>query len=284
MTDKPNIHRYLDYVTLLNDWYTYKKTGNNSFSYRSFALRAHFKSKSYLSDILNGKRALSRKSIFNIANALQFTDSETEYFSYLVHFKHCKTATEKNIYWAHIKDCQTPNLGQRKSFREFELLEHWYNVVIREIICLVDYQDDYKYLGRLVIPTVTAKQAKESVALLLEMGLVKREGNIFEQTSFELLVDPELKRLATHNFQRDVIGQGIASLDQLKDEDRNTQVISFGSNAIVNKKVDALISKFVKDVYQLVQENPEVDEVKQLNLQFFSLSKKNLSNKQKGLS
>ncbi len=272
MPEKPNILGYIDYILYLTDWYTYQKSLKPSFSYRLFSQKAQFKSKSHLASVLSGTKHLSRKSIPNISEAVKLSKADAEYFSHLVYFKTSKTISEKNIYWSKIKEFQIPNLNKRKVFRQYELFKNWYTLPIREIICTATFSN-YKQLGKMVIPAISQKEAHESVTLLLELGLVEKKGTLYSQTSFDILVDPDLKRLATHNFQKQVIQLGAEALSTLPDSERNTQTITFGSNGDLNDEINRIINRCIEDIYTAAQKHTKITEVKQFNLQLFSMSK-----------
>ncbi|MGL1904011.1 MAG: TIGR02147 family protein [Fibrobacterales bacterium] len=281
MSLKIKVRDYVDYVVFLNDWFVAKKEQSAAFSFRLFADAAQFKSKSHMAEIIKGKKQLSRKSILNVAHAMKLNDIDIEYFSHLVHFQTAKSVTEKNIYWSKICEMQLPSLAKRKTFREYSFLSNWYNIPIREILTVVDFNNDFRFLGKQVWPPISQKQAKEAVELLVELDMVEKSGPLYIQKSFDILVDPVVKKLAYHNYQKEIIGLGADAIDDLTDLRRYTQTISYGSNPILNNKINVLIDSFVGDLYQLVQQYPDVDEVKQLNLQVFSLSKQNLTGKKK---
>lgn len=281
MKQKIKVRDYIDYVEFLKDWYVEKKDCTLSFSYRVFADSAQFKSKSHLAEVVKGRKHLSRKSIGSVCTAMKLNKIESEYFSHLVHFKTAKETPEKNIFWEKICHLQLPSLAKRKSFREYSFLRNWYNLPIREIISVVDFKEDYRYLGCLLWPPISQKQAKDAVSLLLELGMVEEQGRLYIQRSFDIHIDPFLKKLAYHSFQKEVIQLGVVALDALTEKRRYTQTISYGSNAELNEKVHALIDSFVNDLYVLVQQHPEVDEVKQLNIQNFSTTHDALAERSK---
>ncbi|MGL1937324.1 MAG: TIGR02147 family protein [Fibrobacterales bacterium] len=276
-TKKLNIDEYVDYVSYLNDWYTHKKEHNPAFSYQNFSKACNFKSKSFIAEILKGKKQLSRRSITNFTEGLKLNKRETEYFTNLVFFRTAKTSSEQTLYWEKIKKHRLPGVNRKRTFREFELLENWYTLPVREIISVIDFKEDYKYLGKLVIPSITEKQAKTSVELLIELGLVKKEATLYVQKDFDIYIEPELKKLAGYSFQKSMIQLGAQFLDNRKVQSSDSQTITFGSNKVLNGKLRALMGKFIEDVYHTVLEHPEVEEVQQLNLQFFPLSKDNLT-------
>ncbi|MGL1934248.1 MAG: TIGR02147 family protein [Fibrobacterales bacterium] len=279
MADSINIKEYVDYTEFLNDWFDHKKQDSNAFSYRIISEKAGFKSKSHLAEIVKGKKALARTAILNVSHALGLNDVEAEYFGTLVNYKTAKNTDEKNIHWTRILELQRPRINDRKKYAEYRLFECWYTLPVREIISVVNFKEDYRFLGKLVNPPITPKQAKESVEVLVELGLSEKKEIFYEQKQFDILVDPFIQKLAFRNYQKEILTLGVQSIDDLIDGRRNTQTICFGSNPSLNNRINKIIEQSIEDIYSAVQQFPEVDEVKQLNIQYFSLSKPNLTNR-----
>ncbi len=276
-----NVLDHIDYVEYLNEWFVLKKSNNPSFSFQVFAESAGYKAKSHLAQVLSGKKQLSRKSIQRVATALALNSKEFEYFNLLVFFKTSKTAEEKSLYWSKIQKFVFTGVKTKALFKKFKFLEEWYIAPIREIIAVVDFENDYKYLGSLVIPKISAKEAKFSVDLLLELQMVIKEEGRYHQTDSSLFIQPELRTLAARNFQKSVIKLGYDALDAIQKENRNIQTITFGSNSQLNGELNLLVEKFIDDVYLTVNKHTVIEEVRQLNIQLFPMSKDHLATRKK---
>ncbi len=211
-----------------------------------------------------------------MVEGMNLTGDDAEYFSHLVCFKTSKTNAEKNIFWKKIKTFQIPNLNKKKIFKKYELIENWYTLPLREIICVTDFDNNFKKLGKMILPPISQKEAHDAVELLLDLGLVEKKDNRYIQSDFEILFDPDVKRFAAQNFQKQIITIGAEALSQLRSDSVHTQTVTFGSNPSLNGEIDRIIHTCIEEIYEAIQKYPTVQEVKQLNLQFFSLSKNNL--------
>ena len=61
-----DIFEYTDYRKYLKDYYETKKKKNKSFSYQQFANNAGFKTKTFLFNVIQGGKPVSKKSILNL--------------------------------------------------------------------------------------------------------------------------------------------------------------------------------------------------------------------------
>jgi len=61
------VFSYTNYRKLMKDFYEGKKQENTGFSYQVFSRMAGFKTKSYLIEVVSGKKQLSSNSVFLVA-------------------------------------------------------------------------------------------------------------------------------------------------------------------------------------------------------------------------
>src|SRR3954468_24344934 len=92
----PNLYAYLDYREFLKDYYQERKTASSVFSYKSFANKAGFKTKSFLKMVIIGKKNLSEESLQKVAKALKLDAKATSYFEDLVAFNQAKSLKLRN--------------------------------------------------------------------------------------------------------------------------------------------------------------------------------------------
>src|SRR4051812_47778282 len=90
-----NLFEYLDYRKFLADYCAHKKNLNQVFSNRLFCRKAGIKSAGYFSEVLNGRRNLSKSFIAKFAKGLELNAKEQAYFTLLVAFNHAKTDRAK---------------------------------------------------------------------------------------------------------------------------------------------------------------------------------------------
>ena len=91
-----NIYTYIDYRLFLRDFYETSKKKNPTFSFQSFARKAHIASSGFLLHVMKGERNLTRPVMLNVAKAMRLTPEQTDYFENLVLFAQAKNQQEKD--------------------------------------------------------------------------------------------------------------------------------------------------------------------------------------------
>ncbi|MFH0921092.1 MAG: TIGR02147 family protein, partial [Fibrobacterota bacterium] len=174
----PNIFTYNDYRKLLADYYQEKKTETPSFSYQNFSKKAGFASKSFVFNVIQGKKNLSSSSIVQICEAMGLNRLESSFFEKLVYFNQASNFKERSFFFEQLNAIQPRDneaiCAKKIRQDQFDYYSKWYNVTIRSLIDLFPFKNDYKWLARMVYPSITPQQAKKSVQLLERLGLIEK--------------------------------------------------------------------------------------------------------------
>src|SRR4051812_14857121 len=95
----PDILKYSNYRQFLIDFFEFKKSQVPKYSLRSFAEAANFPSHSHVKYIMEGRRNLTKKTLYKIVQALELSGAQADFFEKLVFFNQAKTLEEKNFYY-----------------------------------------------------------------------------------------------------------------------------------------------------------------------------------------
>jgi uncharacterized protein (TIGR02147 family) len=201
----PNIFTYNDYRKYLADYYQEKKAETPSFSYQNFSKKAGFSSKSFVFNVIQGKKNLSSSSIVQLCEAMELNRPESSFFEKLVCFNQATSFKERAFFFEQLSAIHTRD-GEGSNARkirqdQYDYYSKWHNVTIRSLIDLFPFKDDYKRLARTVYPAITPKQAKKSVQLLERLGLIeKSNGGHYKVASKLLTTGKEVESLAVQQF------------------------------------------------------------------------------------
>ena len=91
-----SVFEYLDYRNFLKDFYEERKGRQGFFSYRYFGDKVGI-DPSYLLKVLLKSRHLSEASIARVSSFCGHSDTETEYFTTLVHFAKARSQSESKL-------------------------------------------------------------------------------------------------------------------------------------------------------------------------------------------
>ncbi|MGL1936208.1 MAG: TIGR02147 family protein [Fibrobacterales bacterium] len=204
----------------------------------------------------------------------------THYLEALIHYDLAKCDSQKQYYRDQMLYLKPSILSYNLERNHTAILENWHSSVLRELVPLIDFDENYTYLGSLLTPPLPAKQAKETVTLLLEHGFITRtEGELgvtYSQTDTFLETPPNLpKSLAIRNHQRKTIALGAEAIERFPKTNRNIIGATFSTNEKGTEAMNKLINEFQRKMVKIVSENDSgCNRVYQTNIQFFPLSKK----------
>lgn len=199
MSQKPYIFDYNDFRKYLKDFYTYKHQLNKKFSKTFICKELGLpNSRSYFQDILNGK-FVSQLKIPLFIKLFNLNNEESQFFRVLVNYNQAVDDPKEREYLFEqlVSLNQTPKAIINE--KEYAYYKDWYNSVVRAVLNIVNFRKDGNYLklARQIFPPLTETQARASVNLLLELGLIKENENGF--------LKPTEKVISTGAYARDEI-------------------------------------------------------------------------------
>jgi len=270
----PDIYAYCNFRYFLRDYYEERKKVQPSFSYQFFANKAGFKSKSFIFNLIAGKKALSKSALFAIAQAMDLNKPETAYFEALVNFNQSKCTKERMFYFEHIQSFTKNKAIKQLRRDQFDYFSKWYLPVLREIVTFVDFQDDYKLLANALNPPISAVQAKNGVKLLVELNLIERlPSGKYQQTDEAITSGDEMRSLAVIAFQKENMRLASDALERFDRHVRDISTLTFGTTQSGVHRITEELVLFRRKIADLViQQEQSIDRVYQINFQLFPLS------------
>ncbi|MBN2188466.1 MAG: TIGR02147 family protein [Chitinispirillaceae bacterium] len=273
-----SIFNYHDYRKFLADYYHAKKTSHSAFSYQNFSRKAGFHSKSFMFNVINGLKNLSRASVVKICEALELSKTEAAYFENLVYFNQAPNFTERNFYYEKLNAIHpvTTEAGNARRLRkdQYEFYSNWYHVVIRSLLDLYPDVKDYKQLAKMVYPAIRPKQAQKSVELLLRLGLIeKRKDETYKISSKVLSTGKEVQSLAAQHFHLACMELAAKALRELPKDKRNISGLTLGISPKAYEKIREMIYLTQEKILEVAEKDSDSDRVYQLNFHFFPVSR-----------
>jgi len=268
-----NIFTYTNYREYLKDYFSERKKHDPKFSHRWLAQKLELATSNFIMLVMQGKRNLNHTLCLKLSEVFKHSNKEAEYFEQMVNFMQAKTNKEKDIYFSRMA-------GLRKNLKidtieqwQYEYYTNWYNPVIRELVAGPDFNGNTNLLARSLQPPVTPTQAKRSIKLLLNLGLIKKNGNKFIRSAEFIATGPEIQSLSVVNFHKTMGELAVESLDRIPKNERNiTSSTIYTSGKIFNLIRDK-IENFRKEILELVAANADEERVYQINFQLFPVSK-----------
>lgn len=276
-----NLFEYTDFRKYLKDVFVYKKGTQHGFSYQSFAIKAGFSDKGFVHSVIHRDKNLSKESVLRISAAFSHSPQETEYFESLVFFNQASTPDYQKQFYERMcmvkpgKGLQCASHKLRQD--QYEYFSEWYHSAIRSIIEMKPFYGDFNGLAKSLVPPVSTQQARRSVALLEQLGLVKR-GKDGQYCACEkhVTTGDVFAGLAVRNFHEKMAELSVGAIRNIPKETRDFSGITLGISESAQGAIVEEIKKFREKIKGIADADKVSNRVYRLNIQLFPVA--NLGN------
>ena len=267
----PSIFDYYDFRKYLEDYRQKRKEFDPGFTHTYICYRLGQKnSKSYFANVINGVKIVTPEFINRFIDLLELSAEEANYFRALVNYNQTFNQKEKEYY---LEQIVRQNRAESRliTAQEYSLYKEWHHSVIRAILDIFNFKDDFKWLAEMVVPPITVPQARKSIKQLQSMNLIRRNDQGYYK--------PTDKTVRTEDYVHDEIIKHyqarcmeIAKLTLLgnnnQPKDYSTNILSVSEEGL--KKIQQRTQKFREEIRALVQKDElPADRVYHLDIQLF---------------
>lgn len=268
-----SVFDYQNYRHFLADFLQEKKKSEKGFTQRDILRRMGISSSGFLSNIIAGRNNLTTTQIASLVRALNLKKEDAAYFEAVVLFTQAKTIEEKDTYLSrmvHLHKAKYKTLGSG----QLSLFAKWHYAVIREIMTMTEFRDDYKWLAQMVTPPITPAQAKDAVHELESIGLVKRdESGVYRPQEGAVTTGDEVRSLHVARFHLETMKHAQKSLDTIAPQERDISTLTLRLSDAMIKQMKNEIQLFRKKLLRMAQSDTDQQRIYQCNINFFPVSK-----------
>ena len=269
------IEFYDDFKLFLKDYYSEQKKRFSHFSYRYFCNKSGLKSPSHFREILTGSRKLTSKMLDSFVKGLGLTDTDAGYFTTLVAFNQSKNATEKQQLLMQLRGLKCKVKQALVSTDQYEYYSKWRNVIIRELACIIDWNDDYDFLAKSIVPPIKKAEARESVDFLLRTGfLEKRPDGRYYQAEPALTSGPEVSSLGIRSYNAFMADRAHEAIEEFPATERDIQSLTIGISAEGYRLIKQEMQEFLSRVVRIADDDGNAEQVNNVNVHLFPMSRK----------
>ena len=138
---------------------------------------------------------------------------------------------------------------------------------------MVVFKGDYALLGSYVTPPISAKNARESVALLERLGFIERDDNgRFHQKDSLIKVKPEPHdAFIIEKFQAEMLNMAIEAFDNIPRRDRMNASTTFSISEATFELFKMKTREFRKELLEIAKLDREPDRVYQFTFNLFPM-------------
>ena len=223
---------------------------------------------------MDGKRRITDRTLYQFSRGLGLSRDEEKYFRELVLYQEVSDPDSKD---QHLKALMKYQEKQRTPSPLTEArsraLGDWYHLVIRELVATKNFKEDYAWIAKRLAGKITETQAKESIALLLSLKLLKRntEGKL-EQSEPLLTSSNDVPGHLLRNLHRFYLRRALASIFSMPVEKREMSGLLLAIPAHRLKEVREEIKEFRKKMNRKYGMDKNADDIFYAGLYLFPVT------------
>ena len=270
---EPDVLQYTNYRVYLRDYYEFKKKTVPAFSLRFFAEKAGLSSHAHLKLAIDGKRNITKNTVTKLIHGLGLENQRAAYFESLVFFNQATTDEDKKIYYAQLVKASPRSKLHKMDKAQLRIFKEWHHSVILEMVALKDFRPIPEQISKRLRGLITPAQAMESLNLLLELGLLVKTANGYRQSNPLITTDDEVQDTVVAMYHSQMLTLSQRMLNDLPGSERDVSALTFGikRSDFVNLKKHLQLMR--KELLDFSAKAGEAEEVVQINLQLFPLTR-----------
>lgn len=266
-----SIFDYFDYQKYLRDYLAARKQQDAYFTYRFLAGKAGI-DHAFIVKIFQGQKHLSLKLAPIISEILKHDKREGEYFELLILFSRTKSDRESKMYFekllGYVEFSPLKIEGSK-----YEFYQKWFYAAVREVIGIAGFDGDYARLARSLRPAITEAQARKAVSLLLELGLIEKQGENYRPADRFLSASEAIRPLAVRQFQKETMLLAIDALETIDKAEREISTVTLSLSRDGADKIKESLRNFRTELMRIANQDRDVTGAFQINLQLFPISR-----------
>jgi len=273
--ESPSPFAYNDFRRFLSDWHAALQERDPDFSKSEVSRRLGLpRTRSYFTDVLAGKR-VTGTFVDRFVQVLALDREETRYFRVLVKFNQAETPEERELAFDQLVALnRTPR--HKLDARQYAYYKSWWNGAIRALLGTERYGEEPERIAKDLTPAITPGEARASLELLLDLGLVAHHADGILRPTEQNLATPEGSREElVRQLQIQQLELAQRSLLVPPDPDRriftNTISVSHEGWDMILQRLE----RFREEVRSIVHRDPEpAGRVAQITMTLLPLSRK----------
>lgn len=272
----PSLFDYFDYREYLYDYYTFHKRKNSAYSYRLFARKAKLGSPNYLKLVVDGKRRITDRTLYQFSRGLDLNKDEEKYFRELVLYQEVSDQDSKEVHLRSLLKYQeklrTPSPLKAEKIR---FLLDWHHSAIRELVATKNFREDPAWITKRLGNKITETQAKESLDLLIRLQLVEPDesGRLVQKEPL-LTTSDEVPSHVIRNLHRTFLRKTINAIVTVPMDRRELAGLVIAVPQPRLKEIKEEIKEFRKKLNRKYGLEKDGDDVYFVGLYLFPLTQK----------
>jgi uncharacterized protein (TIGR02147 family) len=259
--------KYTDYRKFLRDYFK-----ESAATYPFVCKTTGIKSPGHLSLILNGKVNISDVQADNFVGFCKLKKREAEFFRTMVLFNQEKKSDAKIELFERLSSFRGSSI-YRVGPHLYKFYDKWYHSVVRALLEFVDIRDNAGDLGKMVVPSIKPEQARGSVRLLSELGLISVDDRGYlKPTEKSIDTGSTAGSVMVNRFVLSMLDRAHEAMGRFPRSERIFSCVTLGISREGYDELLVELREFRRKAAEIAGKHP-ANRVVQLNFQLFPVSK-----------
>lgn len=259
-----------DYRQILRSKLAERSRHRPRYSLRAFARDLGLTS-ARLSEVLSGKKGLSRQAAAMIASRLGLSVGEAQFFCDLVESRHARSLVARRKAQERVSSVSNRlNVGRVIEADQFQLIADWRHFAVRECLGLKDARSDAVSVGRKL--GISSLLVKDAIARLVRLGLVEQRKGRLMPTQETVVSSDGVPSDAIKAFHEQILKKSIDALHVQGLDDRDFVSLLLSVRSVDLPMIKNRIRRFLRDLDREFSGSPEADRVISLGTHLTTLS------------
>lgn len=217
---KPDLRSYLNIHHYLEDLYRYRKATEPGFSYECWAQELDLNNRSFLRQIVIGRRSLTDNMTKLFCERLNLQGTEAEYFQYLVLYSKSTSQEQRNVYGRKLMQLIRSDFKQTEIENYYDLVSTPLHPKILTLLSFNDIRKDSHSIAKLLNAELTDIEAGLATLQRLELIQFNSDSQEWTSTSKSVKVPDQIGDSALMEYHAQSLQEAIAARNLPKDQRR----------------------------------------------------------------
>lgn len=254
-----DIYEYTDYRVYLKARLEELKAQDRKYSLRFLAKRLGLKSNSHLKMVMDGDHNLSESLARRLAEFLEMSEAESEFFLALVNYCQARSTQEQALALEELRRRRRFSKLHRTALDQFDYLNDVLTLTLREMVALPDFSPDPAWIAPRLVERAAPSEIEAALEKLVRLGLLQRdEAGRYTQTTPHLHTGHGFGPIVLRGYYQGAFARAAASID-LDGEERYVGGMSMAVSRATYERIVEHFNVFMDTVRREVDadEAPE---------------------------
>ena len=236
---------YMEPSAYLLALYEKSKSLSDSYSYLKYAEDLGFAPTGIMNQIVRGRRPLTLKMAKQIVEAIELSGRERRYFLTLVEYARAADSVERETLFRKLVVIKEESIETLQDRHILSYYSEWFHPVIREMVGAPQFKEDPEWIAARLMPRVRPEQARKSLELLEQLGLIQRNSaGLLVQTHKSLSTARDVESIAITRYHQQMIEIGKESITRIPGDKRSITAVSIRISPERGKELMDAINEF----------------------------------------